>query len=284
MKKVIFRILAFILDYAFVSIILLGLSYISYVNPDSSRINFQYQEYYRTNNRYNELSNKIDEYFEDGRLTEEEYDEIVTNYPDFFDIFDDIVIDQNIKTSEMEEYKTELSKRLVELNNEYGYNIQKLNIRFTIITIVVYILYFGILQYILKGQTIFKRLFKLRVVDNKNPKKRISLVKYIIRSILVCEIILSIIDILVLLLASKSNYIIFSNVLVNIKYVYEALFLVTMIVRDDARSIDDLLLNTKVVRFDKSGHIINEKLFEDADGNNEKILNKNNKIISKNAN
>jgi uncharacterized RDD family membrane protein YckC len=283
-KKVIFRILAFILDYAFVSIILLGLSYISYVNPDSSRINFQYQEYYRTNNRYNELSNKIDEYFEDGRLTEEEYDEIVTNYPDFFDIFDDIVIDQNIKTSEMEEYKTELSKRLVELNNEYGYNIQKLNIRFTIITIVVYILYFGILQYILKGQTIFKRLFKLRVVDNKNPKKRISLVKYIIRSILVCEIILSIIDILVLLLASKSNYIIFSNVLVNIKYVYEALFLVTMIVRDDARSIDDLLLNTKVVRFDKSGHIINEKLFEDADGNNEKILNKNNKIISKNAN
>ena len=60
-------------------------------------------------------------------------------------------------------------------------------------------------------------------------------------------------------------------------------FLVTMIIRDDTRSIHDLLLNTKVVRFNLAGNIIDEKLFNDGDSEYEKLPNKDNKMVSKNA-
>ena len=38
-------------------------------------------------------------------------------------------------------------------------------------------------------------------------------------------------------------------------------FLVCMIIRDDQKSLHDLLLHTRVLRFDKDGNEINEVLF-----------------------
>ncbi len=284
MKKVLYRILAYILDLAFVSIILLGISYIDFLNPENGLINFQYQEYYNTNDSYKKLMSNIDKYFEDGKLTDEEYSEIVTEYPNFFTIFNDITLNEDIKNKKIDEVKSNINERLIELNNGYGYKIEKLNIRSSIISIFVYILYFGILQYFLKGQTLFKKVFKLRVVDNNSPKKKIPLWKYIVRSILVCELIISASDLILLVTLNKSGYIISNGWLSNIKYIYEMAFLVTMIIRDDARSLHDLLLGTKVVRFNKAGNIIEEKLFSDDIGGYEEVINKNNKIISKNTN
>lgn len=284
MKRILYRMLAYVLDLAFVSVILLGISYIDFINPESERINYTYQEYYVVNNSYNELLKKLDDYFEDGKLTQEEYDDIVCKYPSFFDVFNDITLNEDIKNKEIDEIKGNFNERLVELNNDYGYKIEKLNIRSSIISIVVYILYFGILQYILKGQTIFKKLFKLRVIDNNSPKKKVPLWKYIVRSILVCELIISIIDLILLVTLNKTSYIIGNGWLSNVKYVYEMAFLVTMIIRDDTRSIHDLLLNTKVVRFNLAGNIIEEKLFNDGDSEYEKLPNKDNKMVSKNAN
>ncbi len=45
-------------------------------------------------------------------------------------------------------------------------------------------------------------------------------------------------------------------------------FLVCMVVRDDTRSIHDLILNTRVLRYDKDGHEIIEQLFRDNDEEN----------------
>lgn len=284
MKRIIYRMLAYVLDLAFVSVILLGIGYINFVNPESEKINYTYQEYYNINNSYTELMKNIDDYFKDGKLTQEEYEDIVCKYPNFFDCFNDITLNEDIKNKEIDEVKEDLNKRITKLNNDYGYKIEKLNIRTSVISIVVYILYFGLLQYILKGQTIFKKLFKLRVIDNEHPKKKVPLWKYIIRSILVCELIISIVDLILLVTLNQSSYIIGNGWLSNIKYVYEMAFLVTMIIRDDARSIHDLLLNTRVVRFNLAGNIIDEKLFNDGDSDYESVSNKNNKIVSKNAN
>ena len=284
MKKILYRILAYILDLAFVSVILLGISYIDFINPENKQINYTYQEYYNVNDSFNNLMKNIDGYFKDGKITKEEYEEIVTTYPSFFDVFNDITLNEDIKMKKIDEVKSNLNERLIELNNDYGYKIEKLNIRSAIISIVVYILYFGVLQYFLKGQTIFKKLFKLRVVDNKYPKKKVPLWKYIVRSILVCELIISAADLILLVTLNKPSYIISNGWLSNIKYIYEMAFLVTMIIRDDARSIHDLLLKTEVVRFNKAGNIIEEKLFNDDIGGYEEVINKNHKNVSKNTN
>ena len=50
-------------------------------------------------------------------------------------------------------------------------------------------------------------------------------------------------------------------------------FLVCMVIRDDSRSFHDLMLNTRVLRYDKNGHEIIEQLFSDE---NEENINKTN--------
>ena len=62
----------------------------NFVNPESEKINYTYQEYYNINNSYTELMKNIDDYFKDGKLTQEEYEDIVCKYPNFFDCFNDI--------------------------------------------------------------------------------------------------------------------------------------------------------------------------------------------------
>lgn len=281
MKKILFRIIAYVLDFCLVSVILLGLSYINFINPENPVINLKYEEYYNITERYNELTNSIGEYFEDGRLTEVEYNEIIKKYPEHFSVFDTLTLNEDIKNSDIETIKSELEKVQIEINNDFGYKIEKLNIRSTIISIVCYVLYFGVLQYILKGQTIFKKVFRIRVIDKNNTHKKIPLWKYIVRSILVCEIIITVIDLILLLSLKQGSYTIANGWMLQIKYIYEMIFLITLIIRDDARSIHDLILNTVVVRFDKHNNIIDEKLFNDMSDENESTFNKNNKIISK---
>lgn len=281
MKKILFRIIAYVLDFCLVSVILLGLSYINFINPENPVINLKYEEYYNITERYNELTNSIGEYFEDGRLTEVEYNEIIKKYPEYFSVFDTLTLNEDIKNSDIETIKSELEKKQIEINNDFGYKIEKLNIRSTIISIVCYILYFGVLQYILGGQTIFKKIFRIRVIDKNNTHKKIPLWKYIVRSILVCEIIITVIDLILLLSLKQGSYTIANGWMLQIKYIYEMIFLITLIIRDDARSIHDLILNTVVVRFNKHNNIIDEKLFNDMSDENEDTFNKNNKIISK---
>ena len=40
MKRIIYRMLAYVLDLAFVSVILLGIGYINFINPESEKINY----------------------------------------------------------------------------------------------------------------------------------------------------------------------------------------------------------------------------------------------------
>lgn len=281
MKKILFRILAYILDLGLVSVVLLGLSYINFINPENPVINLKYEDYYNVTDRYRELSDNIGGYFEDGRLTEVEYNEIVRKYPEHFSVFNTLTLNEDIKNSDIETIKTNLDKKQMEINNNFGYKIEKLNIRSTIIGIVCYILYFGVLQYILSGQTIFKKLFRIRVIDNDESHKKVPLWKYIVRSIFVCEIIITVIDLVLLLTLKQSGYIVANSWILQVKYIYEMIFLVTLIIRDDARSIHDLILNTQVVRFDKNNNIIEEKLFNERLEDDENTFNKNNKIISK---
>lgn len=284
MKKIFFRILAYILDFGLVSIILLGLSYITFINPESSSINLKYNEYYNIVNRYRELYDNVGGYFEDGKITEVEYDEIVKKYPEHFSVFDDIVIDEDTKDSDVEVIKEKLDEKQKEINDDFSYKITKLNVRSTIISVIVYILYFGILQYILKGQTVFKKIFRLRVIDNNKAHKKVPLWKYIVRSILICEIVITITDLILLFALKQSAYLVSNHWILQIKYIYEMLFLLLIIVRDDGRSVHDLLLNTNVVRFDKQNKIIEEKLFDERFDIDEKGTDKNNKIISKKSN
>lgn len=272
MKKILLRLLAFALDVGTCSFIILGVSMLSFINPNSDKINAYYREINSNREQYKELSEDLDTYLEDGMLSDVEFNEILVKYPSYTEVFKDLKINEDIKNKEIAIVKDRINEKNVNISNGYIIKINKLNWVQVIISLVVYVLYFGVLQYFMKGQTPFKRLFRLKVV-NKNGQN-ISLISFIIRSLLISEIIISLIDLGLLFALNNLQYISCNYWLTQFKYIYDMGFLVCMIVRDDMRSIHDLILGTEVIRYDKFGKKINDVLFiggsDDDQKNNDK--------------
>lgn len=269
MKKIILRFLAFALDLGLASLIIYGVTMLDFVNPKNDVLNRMYVSYYKENNKYKDLIGTNDDegavalYFNDEILSTAEEDEIKSLYNEYYECFKDIKIGEKATTGDIEKVKDNIKNKNMELMNARVIEINKSKSIEVIVSLVVYILYFGVLQYFMKGETPFKKLFRIKVVDATDSKKKVSLIRYAVRGILITEIIISLTDLVLLFKLSSDAYINVNYWITQIKYIYEMAFLVTMVIRDDNRSIHDLILNTRVIRYGKDGHEIIEQLFSD---------------------
>lgn len=269
MKKIIYRILAYVFDILLVTLLTVGITQLPIFSDTNSEVGALYVNLSTIEMSYNTLNEKLDNFYEDGKISENELEDINTSFSLYKDCFKNIKVEEEVTNEIKNNITKEINEKRVELKNECAYNINKINTTQSIIGIVLYILYFGIFQYFMKGQTIGKKIFRLKVVGTE--KEKVSLLNYIFRSILVCEILITGIDLLLLFILNKSQYISSNYWIMQAKYLYEILFVIVMIIRDDNRSVHDLLLNTKVIRMDKEGKEVVEQLFKDK---NEKVANK----------
>lgn len=143
------------------------------------------------------------------------------------------------------------------LSSEYGELYYKLNyysMSYTITEIVVMILYFTLFPFFFEGQTIGKRLLKIKIVDSddKNPNMWKLFVRSLILPIAVNIIMYTvgsnIITLLGLLVFKDLNYVYFS---VGVSLVMGAIALVDVIMMlssKDETALHDKLLKLKVVK------------------------------------
>lgn len=131
----------------------------------------------------------------------------------------------------------------------FSYRLAKLQIPNSILNIVITFGYFVVFQYLNKGQTIGKRLMKIRV-KSKNGK-RASFVQILVRSLLINEIIASIILVIFISTMSQSMYLQANRIveLIDMLIVYGSLGFIMF--RPDACGLHDLLMNTVVVNDEK---------------------------------
>ena len=251
MKKIIYRVLAYAIDIFLVTMITLGVTYLPMFKSVNSEVGKIYVSISTNELMYNALNEKLDSYYEDALISEEEMKEIEKEYSNYYSCFNGIKSDEEVTNSKKSEIAANIKKTYSTIKNDYAYQINKLNIAQSVIGICIYILYFGVLQYVLRGQTLGKKLFKLKVTGIE--KEKVSLINFIIRSILVCEILITGLDLIFLLTMSKDLYISSNYWILQIKYIYEIGFIVVMIIRDDNRSVHDLILKTKVIMIDKNG-------------------------------
>lgn len=262
MKKIIARLLSFFLDLMLVTLIVGGVAQLPTFDKYTNNIEYVRQEALKSNKNYEKLDSEIDDILKDALVNDEEFNYLHTNFIEYRTVFDDVKpntniskdfidnIHENIKDTYMDIY----SSQLFEIAHESRYQ--------SIISIIIYLLYFGLVQYLLKGQTIFKRIFKIKVVNNKDINKRIPLWKFIIRALLVCDIIFTIADLIAISNLQLNNYLTFNTYLGNIRFFYEVIFIMFLMLRDDQRSVHDLILNTKVIRYDKDGKVQKDILFK----------------------
>ncbi len=152
-----------------------------------------------------------------------------------------------------------------------AYEIYRYNTYYVIIDLVCTLLYFGVLQFFCKGQTIGKKLFQIRVVSN--DERPLTLVNFILRTVVLSNMIISVaLQCIVHFMDVDHYYMVYENVnLVGSIILYIILFMI--VVRADGRGLHDFVANTKVVLDDpqiKEEKVENEQKIIDLEAKEEK--------------
>ena len=130
--------------------------------------------------------------------------------------------------------------------NTLEYNLNRSMLPVLIINLGMLNIYFGVLQYCFNGQTLGKKLMKIRVVSNEKTKINPSL--FMLRSVLVSNSIPSLINILLLLFVSKETWVEYYSYCGLLQSTLTFLMLGFMLFRSDERGLHDLFSNTKVIK------------------------------------
>lgn len=154
----------------------------------------------------------------------EEYNELIDKYED-----------EKISSEDYEE-------KLI----EYGYKMDRYSIVNASITTTILLIYFGIIQYFTKGETIGKKIFKLKLV-HKDQNSKLKLWQVLVRSILINNIIFRIILIIGVLLLNQKPYSTFATTINLIMATIESAIFVMVMLRNDGRGLHDILAKTKVI-------------------------------------
>ena len=126
-----------------------------------------------------------------------------------------------------------------------GYDIAVQNGMATIIQIIIGVLYFVVLQVKLNGQTLGKKIAKIRVVSNDGE---LTYNQMIFRSFISNSILLNIITILFLMFSNRNTY--YSAVVLFsfIQYVVTFISVIMILYSKYGCAVHDRLTHTKVVR------------------------------------
>lgn len=217
------RIAAYFIDMVIVSVVVFGLTNIKQINyqyDNHEKVAKEYQVYV---DKYEKLENKYEnakEKYKDKKITKKKYNEIKNSYND---------------------YKKGYEKQI----KKFNYEISKNSVISTIISIAIVIAYFGIFQFSMNGQTIGKKLMKLKVVKNK--KGELTIFNYLIRCAILNGVIINLVLIIFVNIFSANDFYMANYVVSNIQSIVEILILIMIFMTSDARGLHDYIAGTKVI-------------------------------------
>lgn len=113
------------------------------------------------------------------------------------------------------------------------------------ITIVTLVMYFGVLQYFMKGQTPGKKLMKLKVVSNSDKKLNIG--NLLLRVFILNNIWLMLINIVCVFAFNSTVFYGLGSIIGLLSNTMYMINLIMVMFRNDNRGLHDMLAGTKVV-------------------------------------
>lgn len=147
----------------------------------------------------------------------------------------------------MEQYKNgEISAESYILQYaDITYKLARNNGLITIIGIFVYVLYFVVYQLYRGGQTVGKKIMKIKIVSTDGT---LNTNQMIFRAFIANSLLVELISFILLLFSSKDVYFYGTLVFQGIQYLITFISILMIMQRKDGCSIHDLLVHTKVVR------------------------------------
>mgnify|MGYP004481038631 FL=1 len=156
-------------------------------------------------------------------------------------------------TKEMEELSEKMTQNEItaqeyfEGYKELIYKQQKSNVLENTVNVILTLGYFVVFQYMNKGQTIGKKLLKIKVVD-KDTEKPTTVLKGLLRSIFTLSIASATLNILFIFIFNKDSYIIGYLITTMIELLFVFITIIFIVYRKDRRGLHDIMANTKVIR------------------------------------
>ena len=167
--------------------------------------------------------------------TYDEYIEASTKYNEVLEKYYDEEID---------------ASKMVEENTELYYSITKYGISYSICAIVIITSYFVIFPLFTNGQTLGKKLMKIKIISNN--EKKLNIGNFLLRImplyyLSVGSLIPLIINSILVFILNSKHYLV-ANAIVTYTFMFiYAISIIFILVRKDKRGLHEVISNTKVV-------------------------------------
>ena len=138
------------------------------------------------------------------------------------------------------------AEQYLEQYTDVLYDMQKANALPNTINTLLIIVYFIVFQYLNKGQTIGKKLLKIKIVNE--DKKDISLKQMLIRGIMIYSILSSLINIILFFNVSRKIYMVSYLSIGSIETLVLFLSAIFILYRNDKKALHDIVSKSIVIK------------------------------------
>lgn len=162
-------------------------------------------------------------------------------------------VDDSIYSDKVSELEDKLingditNKEYLSTYGELLYDMNSDTKVYLIISLAVNVAYFVVFQGMFHGQTIGKKLLKIKVVDEER-KDSASIFQIFIRSLFTMSIISGILNIVLLYFASRNVYGIINSTLSIIETLFVLAVVICIVYRKDKRGLHDMMAGTSVIK------------------------------------
>ena len=245
MKTILNRVFAYAVDLLILLLVSSILTNISFLNPQLKNYNKYYGQLSDYAKEYNSFISDLEKYYKDGELSEKDYTKLIENHKKYEENLSKYYEDSKLSKKEYKKLEGEVETDYQKKYEDLAYKIAKNSSISSAIYIIVTILYFGIFNLVTDGQTLGKKIFKLKIVSSDDGKPNI--VSYLIRSVLLYNTIYYLVSLIGIYTLNKENYYLVTNIVYQIQYYIQIIIICMVMLRTDGRGLHDILAKTKVI-------------------------------------
>ncbi len=247
MKTILNRVFAYAVDLLILLLVSSILTNISFLNPQLKNYNKYYGQLSDYAKEYNSFISDLEKYYKDGELSEKNYTKLIENHKKYEENLSKYYEDSKLSKKEYKKLEGEVEKDYQKKYEDLAYKIAKNSSISSAIYIIVTILYFGIFNLVTDGQTLGKKIFKLKIVSSVSDDSKPNIVSYLIRSVLLYNTIYYLVSLIGIYTLNKENYYLVTNIVYQIQYYIQIIIICMVMLRTDGRGLHDILAKTKVI-------------------------------------
>ena len=259
MKKILKRLFAYMIDIMVVMIITQCLSGIPLINHQLDHYNRYYQEYSNHLKEYTEFKMELQSAFKDEKITEKEYNKLVSISSDYQKYLKEYYDDKKITKNEYNKINKNIDKYYMKNYKKEYYNVERNSVCYFIIYLIVTLFYFVGFNYYTSGQTLGKKLFRLKIVNSRGEGDKVSLLSYLIRGIFLYQPLYYLVKLIGIFVLNSNNYYQITSIFYDINYYLGFIIILTVMIRMDGRGLHDLASSTRVASYDRNGNEIDRE-------------------------